>query len=360
MEQDQVKAEFLAHFIEPAFYVKDGIITHSNLTAQTLLLTPDTQVLDLITAGKQEYLDFTHGCLYLTMKIQDQLYTASVTAENDSHLFITQNTSDDAGLQAYSLAARELRTPLSGIMMATRKYFKQLSESDDPAVQKQAAYINQNLYRMLRIVSNMSDAGKYANAIDVHLEYTNISAVLREMLTAIQTTCSDSGYSFRFTCPDAPIYGPIDQEKLERGVYNLISNALKFSDPTSQVEVIVTHNTKRLYITVKDNGKGIPAAIRSTIYHRYRRSAGLEDPIHGIGLGMVLARSVASIHSGALLMEISPDQGAKITMSISLTKKELSLRSPYTRIDYSGEHNHCLIELSDCLPAEQYSPEKLK
>ena len=152
----------------------------------------------------------------------------------------------------------------------------------------------------------------------------------------------------------------IDREKLERGIYNLISNALKFADTDSCVEVIVTYNAKRLYITVKDSGKGIPAAIRDTIYHRYRRSAGLEDPIHGIGLGMLLARSVASIHSGALLMEISPDQGAKIIMSISLSQKELTLRSPYTRIDYTGEHNHCLIELSDCLPIEQYIPENLK
>ncbi len=360
MEQDKAKANILAHFIEPAFYVKDGSITHSNHTAQTLLLTPGTKISELITAGNEEYKDFTQGCLYLTMKIQDQLYTASVTAENDAHLFITQNASDDASLQAYSLAARELRTPLSGIMIATKKYFNQLSENDDPLVQKQAAYINQNLYRMLRIISNMSDAGKYANAIDVHLEYANISAALQEILAEIQSSCAATGYSFRFTCPDEPVYGPIDREKLERGVYNLISNALKFAEPSSCVEVIVTHNAKRLYITVKDGGKGIPAAIRDTLYHRYRRSPGIEDPIHGIGLGMVLARSVASMHSGALLMEVSSNQGAKITMSISLTKKELSLRSPYTRIDYTGEHNHCLIELSDCLPAEQYLPENLK
>lgn len=360
MEQDKAKAELLAHFIEPAFYVKEGTITCSNLAAQALLLTPGTQITDLITAGLDEYKDFTQGCLYLTMKIQDQLYSATVTAEKDSHLFITQNASDDASLQAYSLAARELRTPLSGIMMATQKYFKQLSENNDPIVQKQAAYINQNLYRMLRIVSNMSDAGRYANSVDVHFEYTNISAALQEMLSLIQSTCGESGYNFNFICPQEPVYGPIDREKLERGVYNLISNALKFADASSCVEVIVSHNEKRLYVTVKDNGKGIPAAIRDTIYHRYRRSPGIEDPIHGIGLGMVLARSVASIHSGALLMEVSPSRGAMITMSISLTRRELSLRSPYTRIDYAGEHNHCLIELSDCLSAEQYIPETLK
>lgn len=360
MEKDYANAELLGLLIEPAFYVKDGSITLSNLAAQSLLLTPGTPIAGLITAGMDEYTEFNQGCLYLTMKIQDQVYTASVTAEKDYHLFVTQNASDDASLQAYSLAARELRTPLSGIMIATNKYFKQLSESSDPQIQKHAAYINQNLYRMLRIVSNMSDAVKYANAIDVHLEQTNITSALQEMLALIQSSCAESGHVFRFTCPEEPVYGPIDREKLERGIYNLISNALKFADTASCVEVIVTFNTKRLYITVKDSGKGIPAAIRDTIYHRYRRSAGLEDPIHGIGLGMLLARSAASIHSGALLMEVVPDQGAKITMSISLTQKELTLRSPYTRIDYTGEHNHCLIELSDCLPIEQYVPDNLK
>ncbi|MGM9601733.1 MAG: sensor histidine kinase [Faecousia sp.] len=360
MEQNKANAELLAHFVSPAFYAENGIVTIANQASQTLLITPGTKIADLIVAGREEYEEFRSGCLYLTMQIQDQLYSAAVTAEDGAHLFITQNIANDSSLQAYSLAAKELRSPLAGIMLATQRLFGKLPENGDPQMQQQAAYINQNLYRMLRIVSNMSDAGRFANSLDVHMEHANVSAVLQELLEKIQCTCAESGMTFRFTCPEEPIYGPIDREKLERGVYNLVSNALKFAEKPSCAEVSVSQKANRLYITVKGNGKGIPAAIRNTMYQRYRRSPGIEDANQGIGLGMVLAKSAASIHGGALLMEVSPGQGAKITMTISLSPKELGLRSPVMRIDYTGEHNHCLVELSDCLECGQYAPEKLK
>lgn len=360
MEQNQAKAEMLSHFIAPAFYAENGIVTLANQASQALLITPGTQVSDLIYTGREEYEAFTGGYLYLTMQIQDQLYSAAVTEEDGAQLFVTQNIADDGSLQAFSLAAKELRSPLAGVMLATQRLLEKLPEDCDPKTRQQAAYINQNLYRMLRIIGNMSDAGRFANFLDVHMEQADVSAVLKELLESIQCTCAESGLNFRFTCPEEPIYGPIDREKLERGVYNLVSNALKYAEKPSCVEVSVSRKANRLAITVKDSGNGIPAAIRNTMYQRYRRSPGIEDAGQGIGLGMVLARSAASIHGGTLLMEAPPGQGAKITMTISLAPKELELRSPVMRIDYTGEYNHCLVELADCLPGEQYSPEKLK
>lgn len=360
MEQNKAKAEMLAHFITPAFYVKDGIVTLANQAAQILLITPGVNIMDMITAGQEEYASFSQGCLYLTMEIQDQIYSTTVTAEDGVHLFIAQNAAEDSSLQAYSLAAKELRSPLAGVMLAAQRLFNELPENANHKMRQQAAYINQNLYRMLRIVGNMSDAGRFANGVDVHMEIANVTAVLQELLESIQTNCAESGMTFHYACPQEPVYGPIDREKLERGIYNLISNALKFADKSSSVEVSVRYKADRLYITVKDKGKGIPAAIRDTMYQRYRRSPGIEDANQGIGLGMVLARSAASIHGGALLMEVGSGEGAKITMTIHLTRKELTLRSPMIPIDYTGEHNHCLVELSDCLDTHQYTPENLK
>ncbi len=360
MEKKQTKEEFLSHFIAPAFYADKGIVTLANQAAQTLMITPGTDIAPLITAGREEYEAFQQGFLYLTIQIQDQIYSAAVSSEDGIHLFITQNAAEDSSLQAYSLAARELRTPLAGIMLATQRLFKELPENEDPKTRQQAAYINQNLYKMLRIVSNMSDAGRFANNLDVHMEYTNVGDILKELLEGIQCTCNEAGICFRYSCPEAPVYGPIDREKLERGVYNLVSNALKFAEKPSLVEVTVAAKGSRLYITVQNNGKGIPAAIRNTMYQRYRRSPGLDDPSQGIGLGIVLAKSAAAIHRGALLMEVNASQEAKITMTISLEAKNLTLRSPILRIDYAGEHSHCLVELADCLDMEQYTPEKLK
>lgn len=360
MEHSQTMANILAHYIAPAFYVENGIVTHANSTAQTLLVSPGTEISPLIASGEEEYRAFTQGCLSLSLKLLDEPYTADITAEGSGHLFVCYNASENSPLQAYALAARELRAPLAEMMLLTNRLFKNLPEAGGNAALQQAAGVNQSMHQMLRLVNNMSDAGRFVNGGDVWLEYSNITQVLQDMLEQVRAACSDSGIAFDFHCPEEPVYGPIDRDKLERGVYNLISNALKFRDKASAVEVTVRSTARKLYITVSDQGKGVTADIARTMYQRYRRMPGLEDASQGIGLGIVVAKSVAAMHGGALLMEVLPNSLTRITMSVALESKELTLRSPVVRIDYAGSHNPCLVELSDCLSAELYEPEMLK
>ena len=359
MEHSQSMSNILAHYIAPAFFVENGTVIQANSTAQALMVTAGTEIFPLITAGEEEYRAFTHGCLSVTLLLMEEPYSADITAEEGAHLFVCQSNGENSPLQAYALAARELRAPLAEMMMLTKRLFRDLPENSDDAACQQAAAVNQSMHQMLRLVSNMSDAGRFVSGTDVRREYANITQVLQEMLEQIQSTCDEGGIDFQYSCPENAIYGPIDRDKLERGVYNLISNAIKFGGKEAGVEVTVKASPKRLYITVKDNGSGIPQGIRQTLYQRYRRMPGLEDASQGIGLGIVVAKGAAAMHGGALLMEILPDAGTKITMSISLETKDMPLRSPVMRIDYTGHHAHCLVELADSLPAQLYAPKLL-
>ena len=81
---------------------------------------------------------------------------------------------------------------------------------------------------------------------------------------------------------------------------------------------------------------------------------------YGIGLGMVLIRSVASVHGGTVLIDQPTGEGTRITMTLQIRQAtDSALRSPIMKIDYAGERDHGLIELSESLPAGLYKKESI-
>ena len=81
----------------------------------------------------------------------------------------------------------------------------------------------------------------------------------------------------------------------------------------------------------------------------------MEDGRYGIGLGMVIIRTAAAAHSGTVLIQHPKDAGTRITMTLPIRQDtDPMVRSDLLRVDYAGEQNHRLLELSDCLPASAY------
>ena len=90
------------------------------------------------------------------------------------------------------------------------------------------------------------------------------------------------------------------------------------------------------------------------MFQRYLRQPGIEDGRFGMGLGMVLIRSAAARHGGTVLIDQPNGTGTRVSMTITISQDTASLRSPVLRVDYSGEQDHGLVELADCLPLDAY------
>lgn len=354
MNQITDAMDMVAHLRQPAFCVQDGIIVKVNSAAGHLMIQPNIPVEQFLETGSEEYRNFSGGCLYLTLKVCKQRLGFSVSRKNGFDLFQLEQDSECPEFQSLALAARELREPLANIMISADHLFP--AGGDDPAANVQIARINQSLFQMLRLISNMSDAGRYAASGSVSMEIKNISALLDEVFAKAAALVEHTGVRLEYSGITGDIYGLVNAELLERAVLNIISNALKFATPDGVIQAKAIRRGSKLYLSILDNGSGIPKDSCSNLFSRYIREPGLEDGRYGVGLGFVIIRSAAQQHGGTVLVDQPEGCGTRVTLTLSIRPGSTDqVRSPVLRVDYAGERDHALIELSDVLPTELYS-----
>lgn len=156
-----------------------------------------------------------------------------------------------------------------------------------------------------------------------------MQGALAEILEGLEPLADGFGTQLEYDLISGPIFSLIDTDKMERAVYNMLSNAMKFAPSGSTIKVKLTRNGNKLYLSVQDSGSGMDPALRSTAFSRYLRSPGIEDSRYGLGLGMLLIRTAATLHGGTVLLEQPENGGFRITMSIEIRKPvDNTLRSP--------------------------------
>lgn len=350
MEQSYNLSGILDLITRPAFAVTDGIITYCNQGARNCMITTGTPVENIMETGKAEYAALSSGCLYLSLQLEGSSFGASVSPMDGFDVFVLDAKEADPQLQAFALAARELREPLANMMIAADRLMPAGSSTDE-ALQ----LLECSLYRMLRLVGNMSDAARYAEQTQPRQELRDVTAVIGDVFEKAAILTESSDITLHFCNYSEPVFSLIDAERIERAVYNMLSNAIKFSGSGGVIEAKLARYGDKLYLTVFDNGSGIGDDVLGSVFSRHLRQPGIEESRHGIGLGMFMIRSAASAHGGTVLIEKGTEKGTKLTMTMAI-RRELkgNLASPRLRVDYAGEFDHGLVELADVLPPESF------
>lgn len=360
MEHTEEMVMMLNQIPSPAFFVQNGIIIETNPPAQGHMVHAGDSVYDLLNTGVQEYADFHSGCLYLTVNICGRKNSASVTRMDQYDLFVLEHEDDMAELQSMALAAQELRAPLSTVMTMADRLFPLIGEQNNEEAEDQVSRINRGLYQMLRIISNMSDAYRYAQEMPARFEIRDICSILDEVFLESAPLIQHTGIDLHFENLNERIFGLVDAEKLERAVHNILSNALKFTPTSGKIDARLTRRKNMLYLTVQNNCAHASATAPAHFYNQYLRKPGLGDSRFGIGLGMVLIHSAAAAHGGTVLLETTPENCTRITMSIAIRQSnDPKVRASIIQVDYAGERDHRLVELSDSLPANLYRKNKI-
>lgn len=352
MEKQNQQQTMLNLMERSAFQVENGVITHVNPAAARYLLRPGMEIPPLLATGQAEYAGFTGDSMYLTLSLEGVQVGATVMRMEQGQIFVLEDADAIAQLRTLSLAALEMRTPLAGAIAITDRMLPAVQVHGQPEMGEYAAQLNRRLMQLQRMVGNMSDCTGYGNPNPKMMESVQICAMLEELLSKAADLLAEAKIRLEYTLPEEPIFLLCYGQKLERAVYNLLSNAAKFSPAEATITAQLRRNGNQLSFSVTDQGS---SPKNSDIFTRYLRQPTLEDGLHGIGLGMALVRSVATLHGGVVLVDHPEAGGTRVTLTLRIrTDKRAEVRSNVLRIDYAGERDHCLLELSDVLPASLY------
>lgn len=341
MEERKISI-LLEQIPQPAFLLKEGRIFKVNQAAAAMLLAPGMAFPPMICTGAEEYAEFQQGQLCLSLTIGGQTHGAVIRRMEDWELVVLDAREEGAEFRSMALVSMELRSPLMQAIASAQ----QLS-GDDPA----AAKMNQSLMQMLRLVSNLSDISRYQTGC--RMETRDVDSFLLELFEKAKTL-TEGRICLTYTGLNQPLFTLMDPEQLERAVWNILSNCIKFTPHGGRIQGSLTRRGNMLSLTIQDSGSGIAEQEMENLFQRYLRQPGIEDSRCGLGLGLSMVRTAAANHGGTVLI-CSKSEGTRITMTLAIRQDPQSqLRSPIFRPDYSGGWDHALVELSDCLPAEFY------
>lgn len=339
----------------PAFAVEHGVVVSVNRESLAANLPVGSQVKPILLTGEQEYDSLEEGSLCLTIDVGGcPQGVAMCRFKDDVDLFLLDQEAKRESLRILALAAQKLRDPLNAIMGAMDHLIPELNLDEAPFLQSDVASINRGAYQILRLVGNMSDAVGYLTVGNVNREKTEVGAYFGQMFEKAGILAERMGITVTFKPLKEEVMCYIDRQKMERAVYNLLSNALRFTPKGGTISCWLTADTKQVVLHIQDDGEGLAEEIRDTLFTRYLREPTVEDNRYGMGLGLLLVRQIASQHGGTIL--ISPEQQGT-TAALSMERKaveESQLRSPIKELDYAGNLDHSLLELSGELPAGSY------
>lgn len=246
----------------------------------------------------------------------------------------------------------QARDALANLRLAEKQLIPPEAREADEAVDRQAAILDQNYCRLLRLVNNLSFLLSLSRTSEPSLRDVNLADAVGELCEQAAGLGELMGLRLRFLCAQEELLCAVDWNALECILLHLLSNAFRFTPKGGMITVDLRSAAgQRVLLSVQDSGPGIPREQLDSIFLTQDAPAGW-SPLQGGGLGLPLCKCLAQRLGAALLAESPPEsRGTRFTLSLPLrTTGELS--APLW--DFSSGVNHVLLGLSDVLPSEAF------
>jgi PAS domain S-box-containing protein len=258
---------------------------------------------------------------------------------------------DRAKTVFFSNVSHEFRTPLSLMLAPTEDA---LSDAADPLSANQKARIEtvqRNGMRLLKLVNTLLDFSRIeAGRVQISYEPTELATLTAELASLFRSAIERAGMQLIVDCP--PLFEPVyvDREMWEKIVFNLISNAFKF---TFEGEILISlrSHADHIELTVRDTGIGIPETELPHLFKRFHRVQGARGrSIEGSGIGLSLVQELVKLHYGTINVTSVEQVGTCFTLSMPTGTEHL----PADRISTRR------ISASTALNANSYLEEALR
>ena len=237
-----------------------------------------------------------------------RLYQRSVRMRNRLHME-----------RVYTNITHELLTPLT-IISASVEHLRM----EEPKYGYDYDMMQLNIQRMVRLLQQILETSKsQAGELKLLVSHGDVMKYIRETAQTIEPLMQKKGLTFNISCKPESMMGWIDTDKLDKIIFNLLSNAAKYTEKEGLVELIVRTNKTfdQIIIQVRDNGIGIPKERQKGLFHRFYDGEYRNRNTFGTGIGLSLTRDLVYLHNGSISFESEEGKGTTFFIELPINKE---------------------------------------
>jgi signal transduction histidine kinase len=221
--------------------------------------------------------------------------------------------------EVFTNISHELLTPLTVISASVEKL-----KEEEPRFSKDYALINMNIDRMVHLLQEILETSKsLSGELKLRVAHGDVMQYISRTALCLKPLMDKRRIKFTIKCTPQSMLGWIDTDKLDKIIYNLLSNAAKYTREGGNVALQVVTNDRfdSITITVTDNGIGISAKKMKKLFQRFNDGDYRKMHTIGTGLGMALTHDLVSLHGGSIDCESEEDKGTTFTVTLPISKK---------------------------------------
>lgn len=220
--------------------------------------------------------------------------------------------------QFFANISHEFRTPLNLILAPLQK--------EGNLLPPEISMMTRNAKRLLRLVNQLLDLARIeVGMLETRNSFVNVFAFISDIANSFNLIAETGGKEYRVDVPTNDFVAGIDVDKLEKIVYNLLSNAFKFTPKGGAVSIVAKASDGVLKIHVGDNGIGIPKHLHNNIFDRFfQADASQTRSYEGSGIGLALTRELVDLMGGAIAVISDEGKGSLFMVTLPLAQMDVN------------------------------------
>jgi len=225
-----------------------------------------------------------------------------------------------AKLQFFINISHEIRTPLTLIVCSVEKFITNFKLNKEQ--EKEVVTVNRNVNRMLQLTNELLEISKIETGnYQINVREDDIVQFIKKVILAFDSLAEKLNISLTFESYQHEVFLWFDANALEKVLFNLISNSLKYTKSSGFVKIKVnpSKNMDFLDISVIDNGIGITKEHLPKIFERFYHFGGNTESFEkGFGIGLSISKNLIELHKGFITVTSESGKGSSFTISLPM------------------------------------------
>lgn len=220
--------------------------------------------------------------------------------------------------------SHELRTPMNAIIGYSEMLLEEAEDTGEKWMEPDLKKILSSAKHLLQLINDILDLSKIeAGRMTVFLESVDIGQTAKDVVATVQPLVAKNGNAFELRCPTDAGHMRTDLTKLRQTLFNLLSNACKFTEKGKIVLEIVRRPDGMVSFAVSDTGIGMTQEQMGKLFGEFvQADASTTRKYGGTGLGLAISRKFCRMLGGDITVESKPGQGSTFTAILPLEAKE--------------------------------------